>query len=529
MGRFVQRVPRSLWIGLLLTPNLVAGPVLHEKFAPAPAEDLRLGATTPSGSMPAALQTRSGFVNAPEEARPPSVDGSGVYGGSRSSANADSAYHLDRVTTRPHQVQYDEPFRPSVLPFKRMVAFDALRTDMSLYSFDQGLEQLEVGGVAEGSEDLFFADLEVDLVAGVPVRIPSVGAGTRVRALHLDPPGPLDLLRDGAENWFARAARGGRARLVMQLSIERAALGGAFASTTWNQLSHSLRPFPSAARPAAREVLDHIGVDQSLTPDRAVVALVEYFRRFRESSELPIAEEPLELYRELSFSQKGVCRHRAYAFVVTALALGLPSRLVHNEAHAWVEVYDSSLWHRIDLGGAASNIQEEFFDPMTPRHRPPKDRYLWPPGATAAPSAPFPAQTTSSVPPAAPQASARQFDKQPTPSAVSSWPSAHQGTTPTPAGSAVTADRAGFAIDLELDKVRLLRGSPLAVKGRALRNGKACALSRIDIFVGSPTGPVGIGSVVTNRAGAFSGQVTLPRSTPVGPLDVSARVTGGCD
>jgi hypothetical protein len=48
----------------------------------------------------------------------------------------------------------------------------------------------------------------------------------------------------------------------------------------------------------------------------------------------------------------GACRHRAYAFVLTLQALGLPSRYVGNEAHAWAEAWiPGSGWSRIDLGG----------------------------------------------------------------------------------------------------------------------------------------------------------------------------------
>jgi hypothetical protein len=50
----------------------------------------------------------------------------------------------------------------------------------------------------------------------------------------------------------------------------------------------------------------------------------------------------------------------------------------------------------------------------------------------------------------------------------------------------------------------------------------------VDIFVEGEGGAIGIGSVATNRHGVFSGQVTLPQSTPVGSLRVTARVAGGC-
>jgi hypothetical protein len=43
--------------------------------------------------------------------------------------------------------------------------------------------------------------------------------------------------------------------------------------------------------------------------------------------------------------------------MVTANALGIPTRYVSNEAHAWVEVWlPNAEWMRIDLGGAASTL-----------------------------------------------------------------------------------------------------------------------------------------------------------------------------
>jgi hypothetical protein len=524
--RLAQRIPRGLWFGLLLASNLVAGPVLHEKFAPDPAEDLRLGATTPSGSMPAAIQTRSGVVAAPEEGQGSNSKDGTTYGGAQTPNSVDANYHVDKLTTRPNRVQYDEPFRPSILPFKRLFAFDALGGDMSLFVGERKLEPLSVGGLADESEDVFFADFEVDLVAEVPVRIPTVGPGARVRALNLDPPGPVKILRDGADNWFARADRGGRVRFVMQISVERRSFGSQFSVTNWHHLSRHLHPLPTTALEIATEVLGHIGVDQSFSPARALVTLVEYFRGFRESAELPIAENPEELYRELSFSQKGVCRHRAYAFTVTALALGLPTRLVHNEAHAWVEVFDSEIWHRVDLGGAAANIQETNPDPLIPDHLPPHDPYLWPSGANSGlsaaagsrlgaltarsnPGRPGSNQSTSATSVDVPQAG-------PSASQAANLPSSTPGAVP-------------YNITLVLDTKRLLRGRPLSVKGQARRGEIPCVLSRVDIFVEGDGAAIGIGSVATNRNGEFIGQVTLPRTTQVGPLRVTARVAGGCN
>lgn len=524
----------TLWVTgfLLISAPLVAGPVLHEKFNPDPAEDMRLGATTPSGTLPAAIQTKSGVVGAPDEAQAARPDaGSAPYGGSRTPTSADANYYIDRLTTRPDRVEYDEPFRPSVLPFKRLYAFDRIKPDLSFGVLDEELISVTVGGLAEETEDAFFADFEVDLVPGVPVRIPSVGPGSRIRALHLDPPLPFELLEDGAENWFLRASQGGRARMVMQLSIERQVFGSQFRPVSWSALRPFLPPVPESVVGVAREVAAHIGVDRQASPAGVLTSLVSYFRKFKESAELPTSTESVDLYRELSFSQKGVCRHRAYAFAVTAIALGLPTRLVHNEAHAWVEVYDTELWHRIDLGGAATNITETRPDVLSPDHRPPLDPFTWPSESRPAFSEAQPqsAQPDFASPNPASDPLAGEQDSSPG-SERDSWPGASESTRVEEGDpSSENGRRAEPEVSLILGEARLLRGHPLAVRGRATREGKGCSLARVDISVAEGDSWVAIGSVATDRNGAFSGQVTLPQVTPVGPLQVSARIAGGCE
>lgn len=535
------RAPRNrrpgrllLWLSLLLvSAPVVAGPVLHERFSPDPAEDLRLGATTPSGKMPATIETRSGLVSAPDEGQPTPDTSDSAYGGGRTPTSADASYHIDRLTTRPERVSYDEPFRPSVLPFKRLYAFDRLKDDLSFGVLDHELSRVSVGGLVEKSEDAFFADFEVDLVAGVPVRIPSVGPGAKIRALHVDPPQEVQVLEDSAENWFARADRGGRARMVLQLSIEREVFGSQFLPVSWEALAPHAPPLVESAREVAREVAEHVGVSRRDPPARAMMTLVDYFRRFEASSDLPRSTDAAGLYRELSFEQKGVCRHRAYAFAITALSLGLPTRVVHNEAHAWVEVFDTEIWHRIDLGGAASDIQESRLDPLSPNHRPPNDPYTWPAGATSGLDlAPHrsPPPTPASDP--ALGSSPQQDDPDhPPASDPSGWPSADRSTN----GSDIdafgwTSDaRSPPELKFSINEKKLLRGHPLLVSGTAMKDGAPCRLSRVDVFFAGPEGPVSIGSVATDREGKFQGSVTLPPTTPVGTVQLSVEVGAGCE
>ena len=72
---------------------------------------------------------------------------------------------------------------------------------------------------------------------------------------------------------------------------------------------------------------------------------------------------------DLALSQKGVCRHRAFAFLVTALYLGIPTRVVDGLAytnryagvdhvfvpHAWAQAY-------VDGGPADGNAMMPRFD-----------------------------------------------------------------------------------------------------------------------------------------------------------------------
>lgn len=524
---------------VLVSGTVLAGPLLHERFSADPAEDLRFGATTASGTMPLALETKSGLIEAPDETRASVSEQSEAYGGARTPDSADSNYYIDRLTTRPDSVRYDEPFRPSILPFKRLYAFDAVRPDLSFGVHSRALSPVVVGGLANATEDAFFADFPVDLVKGVPVRIPSVGPGARVRALHTDPPVALEILEDSAENWFVRGPQTGRVRMILQLSIERQTFGSQFRPVSFEQLAPYVTSVPDSARRTALEIAAHIGVNRGQAPARVLMTLVDYFRRFHESAELPVSVDALELYRELSFHQKGVCRHRSYAFAITALALGLPTRLVYNEAHAWVEVFDTELWHRVDLGGAATNINETRQDPFTPTHRPPPDPHTWPRDSQPT-LAQFTPQGGSLGSPglASPSAPSLGGSVEPT---ISSDPG-ELGSAPVDPGDPNypqnspqgAADGPGKEpegkphVELHLRAQQLLRGQPLGVSGTVTRAGRPCPLSRVDIYISQGDTWKSIGSVATDRSGEFAGQVTLPQSTPVGALEVSARVAGGC-
>lgn len=553
IARWRSSTTRTLVGGGLLLAGVVAvfeafaGPLLHEHFEPDPVEDRRLSATNSRGTMPAWLETKSGWVSAPDPIDGPAdrKPGAAMYGGAKNTASEAAEFVLDNLTTRPSRVEYDEPFRPSIIPYKRLYAYDRVAPNFALDVADPSPREKLLSARAELTEDAFFGDFEVDLVPSVAVRIPSPGPSSKVLAVVVDPPRPVVLSIDSAENWFVRAEQGGRVRMYLQLSVPRQAFGSQFLPVGRAALEPYLVPMPEHVRSAAERVLSHVGVAEETVPAAALKRLVNYFRGFHESDQLPQAAGPGELYQEMSLTQKGVCRHRAYAFVVTALAWGLPSRLVHNEAHAWVEVFDSELWHRVDLGGAASELQLADEELTTVRHRPPSDPFAWPNQERAA-SVEFERRLNHrGIRDLETQSSGAWSGFTPAPRAPGSAPGS--GLSSSNSRAVAAPDRPSLfsqpassvpepevdlpELDLEVEHTTYVRGTPLSVRGTATRGAVPCALSRIDLFVTFPdqTEPsMTIGSLATDHSGRFSGQVTLPNTLPVGRVKVGARLGAGC-
>ncbi len=508
----------EIYVALILAfavPAHADGPVLHEYIVPDAAEDLRMGATTPDGAMPAAIDTRSGVLSAPSEPRTNSAASQVAYGGSATPDSIDASYRIDRDTSRPDSVRYDDPFIPAVTPFKRLYAYDSLDEGFELVVHDKLQRPLDVGGEARPDDDQFYGDLFVDMVPGVPVRIPSVGPGARALVARTEPALHFDLQRDGADNWFIVGDVRKRVRLVLELAIPRRAFGSEFGEASWGELARSVPALPPVARAAANEVLSTIGISQSQRPREAVRALVNYFRTFAPSDDAPHASSGSALYSELALSKKGVCRHRAYAFVVTAMALGVPSRLVRNEAHAWVEVSDGLQWHRVDLGGAASRIDYEQHS-SEHQHKPPADPYQWPPGAESAGALTEQAEVAgphagSASPSASGSSAARSARSAPSASATAPPPSVHD------------EDKAQSEVLVSSDDHELRRGARYHVSGVARTEQGQCAFSRVDIALRDKAGAQHwLGALATDQAGKYDGRVALPFDLEVGDYTVIA-------
>jgi transglutaminase-like putative cysteine protease len=516
-----------------------AGPVLHEPIPPDPAEDLAMHVSLP-GHLPPAIRTSKGKLGAPDPQEPPSPT-EPAYAGDES-----DRLQPDRDTRRPAVSGYDDPFTPSTAPFKRLIAFDTVLRDYTLAVRDGRQVPMTEGPAAGADDDSFYADMLVDLTPGRRVRIPSVGPGARIVHGRLGDGAeelPLRVLRDGADNWFldldpssASPLRGRRrARLVMELAIARRAFGGDFADARWADLP-LVPPLPDPVARDAAIVQGAIGVSRQLRPREAVAKLVQYFRSFTESNDPPKGWG--SVYLDLALSRKGVCRHRAFAFLVTAQSLGIPTRMVMNEAHAWVEVHDGTLYRRIDLGGAGRMDGGSSADRIA--YEPPPDAFRWPVGAKrgtdmmsearaggaggsrAAPGAAASAVSPALAPTGAPLA--------PSPASTEAPASAHA------------------RVQLEVLDPSPHRGDPLHVRGVVSTDGHPCDHVTVDVWLASArrnappaaSSPgagadartsLHLGTLATDDRGAFEGTVMLPADAPLGDYDVVATSaeSGRCD
>jgi hypothetical protein len=253
--------------------------------------------------------------------------------------------------------------------------------------------------------------------------------------------------------------------------------------------------------------------------------MVTYFRSFGPSDVPPTGKQ--DIYLDLALSRKGVCRHRAFAFLVTALEIGVPARMVVNEAHAWVEVFDGSLWHRVDLGGAAANL-DDAPDASRPPYRPPPDPYSWPEGQDSgqdlADRSRERAQSAQSgqgpqgSDPAASSASPGDAG------ALSSPPPGPSATPPEPQNP--KAPRSEVTVTAIDSDVR--RGLPLHLQGQITSAGAPCPHLRVDVMLTGPLLSQGVivGSLSTNEQGKYDGAVVIPRDFSLGDYDLVVATPG---
>jgi transglutaminase-like putative cysteine protease len=344
-------------------------PVLHEPFSD-PASDRGSPMIGGSGTdrMPAALNAGDKVLPKPDPSRPGRKD-EPVLGKGGFAADRDTSMKADENTASDSTLHYVSVFNPDVLPFKRMSAFDKIMPDETLRVASTALVEIPVGGTTDArTRDRFYGDVLVQLSPGRDVPLPSVAPDMRILSYEIKPRMTLHFSKDGADNFFVRsdeASANGQYRLLFTADADanyfapslppRAYIVRDILAHAPPELRQQLASVPPELRRQAQKTLDRIGVDRDQDLSSAFNRLVGYFRAFQAGE---LRHHSGDVYRDLCDSQTGVCRHRSFAFMISANALGIPTRYVQNEAHAFVEVwFPERNWQRIDLGGAALRLE----------------------------------------------------------------------------------------------------------------------------------------------------------------------------
>lgn len=301
-----------------------------------------------------------------------------------------AARELDREThSRPgEELSYQEVFNPSVAPFKRSHAYDAVDEAGRLVVRDPSLRPITVGAAPSwGSlpSARFTGDVFIELSPQSPTPVPSVAGEQRIVSYRTVPEVTLGFFEDSAGNVFVRAPVNDLRRVRLAYVVEapqRAFTVGSMPdvalSSEGAHLNMAAPPVPEFLQAAVGEVLQRVGFGANASMPTGVERLAGYFRAFRDG-DLP-GDLDGHLYRALALGGVGACRHRAYAFVLTLHALGVNARFVGNEAHAWAEVaIPGAGWSRVDLGGwdvplrteAASDRETFVPEQSDPLPRPP--------------------------------------------------------------------------------------------------------------------------------------------------------------
>jgi transglutaminase-like putative cysteine protease len=521
--------------------------VLHEYVPEDPSRSGSVIGAGEQGTNPAAI--RVGGEVLPEPSDPAGAEpGEPTYGADDATIQRrHDTFRPDDQTHLDAQLRYTEAFNPAIAPFKRLSAMDAVQGDFILAVGRRSLEEVPVvgSGAESADRDLFWGSVVVDLAPGEAVPLPSVSPESRILSYRTTPTVPVRFYRDSADNFFATGNHRGAVRLVFLMDASAAYFGAELPDdrTPADIPAGRAWALPPAVAASAARVASELGVDRSQSLRTILSRLAGHFRAYQESDAPPTGRA--NLYENLALGGKGVCRHRAFAFMVTANALGIPTRFVMNEAHAFVEsLLPDTGWLRIDLGGAAQGLTlQNAADRVL--HQPRRGDELPQPQSYRDQYTQLRGQGLRG--PAAAQGPMAGPGQTPTPSAAAPSPGAPSGAprpvpqpgAPPAAGGAVdpTAlpDRGGqpartptFTVVTPGDP-RPRRGSPIRVAGQIVEvSGAPYARAHVQVFLSRDgrTPVRWLGTLVAGDDGRWGGEVLLPGDVEAGAYHVLAATPG---
>lgn len=521
---------RALAIVLLGAASLALAeaPARHVYVGGLTDGELALALGTTEESMPPFIVNGDEVLPMPSPAAPQG-DETTLAASGTPSADAIPRMRPDRLTGTTTATDYFEAFTPAIAPHKRTLAYDAVALDgdgtpvLTVASPEPATLALDREEL-HGPRDAFWGNVVVDFARGSRVPLPSIAPDARTLHLRTEPSVATHLARDSAGNAYvvADAPGLGSVRIVFLTDVARGFFARPLPSQRFDALASHVPTVPPSIAERGKTFARELGIEPGSDVAVALPRLVAHFRAFSEGA--PPESESGDIYLDLARGGVGVCRHRAYAFFVTAVSLGMPARYVQNEAHAWVEVELRDGFLRIDLGGGTQQIDAHgLLD--RPRHE-------------VAAADPFPR------PPAFVEGLARSAIERAAGAEDGAGGAGQQGPNgrevPAP-GTDSAADDADHAGDpaatdgtppsltetiLVLDEpnVRAYRGQVVDLRGRVEdARSRPVVEGRVEVRVGdSPL----LGAALTDESGRFALSIAIPPSLGVGRHDLRVRFVG---
>lgn len=447
----------------------------------------------------------------------------------------------DRKTTQDQALTYHAVFNPTVAPMRRNVTFDMVKDDYALAIRPGPRQPVPLSSrTPVAGREMFWGDIKLALGNG-PAPLPSVAPDMRILAVRPEPAVAIRFSKDGADNYYVESPHKGTVRVVFLVDAPSSYFSAPVPRNVPldTQAGHPATQLPARIRAEAQGVLTRIGVSRRMSFDAGVNRLVHWFRAFEAGT--PPAKQG-SIFVDLALGQKGVCRHRAFAFTLAARAAGVPTRQVQNEAHAFVEILaPDGKWRRIDLGGQAPSV--DFKNKQDHRlHQPPPDAFDKPEAYTSQYSAQLQGvgggadggdgEATFTDKPDPLNANARAADGDPQPGdgdgPMSDWegPPPEVPLPPTdpsidPVTAPATARPVTIALDREAGRFEAFRGErlPFAVTGQLAAEGTPAGGVKVQVYLlpdgGGDPRPVGK-AVKSGADGRFKAQVQLPPTMVLG-------------
>ena len=504
--------------------------ILHEDL-PAPSGEKASQMIGAAGNGKPSTGFVSGDKVIPRPRDRAKTDSDPVMGQGGFAADRTTTMKADDNTGPDATLHYASVFNPDVIPFKRMSSLDGVIDDFTLKIARPALVEIPVGGAVTKGREPFYGAVWIKLEPGVDTPLPSVAPDMRVLAYTTNPPVRLKFEKDGADNFYVRSDESSASgTYYLRYDIDADARYFApqlpVAAHYTPRMVATMTPpeikpvIPEVVRKSVLRTLDKLAIDADMDLAVAFNKLIGFFRAF-EAKTLP--KQTGNIYEDLCDSQAGVCRHRAFAFMITANVLGLPTRYVQNEAHAFAEVwFPERGWQRIDLGGAALRMEVTGAEDKT-LHAHPDDPFTKPPAYTQSYT-----QLEGDIRGLTQQQLAdkkRPYDES-HPDGNGTGSGAGLGSnsrvagpdriTPDPTLPTVSQDPKKVTPRLEITTAdpSAYRGDVVHIEGRVIASGKPLADHPVDVFL-APAGrsgadPIPLGRTVTDKAGAFRQDFTVP-------------------